>query len=273
MYGGGLTLSSCPRLRGVSGPRYGGGDDVKGDGWSHRCRYISRSNTGALDALGILCTASLVGRGPKTLPQLSQGGSWLGGGGGHSWSGPSQLGGGPCWGASRSRACRRLVAWPVVNGGGEGGAGQDYVSSELALPCRTVGADVAPRDAGVTASGAPGGRLNDGGRRTGGPIENNVAWRPFRYGADRSEHHAPAWRYALCATLWGLCIVCVLCCAVQCVLCFVPASAMHCVPCTTALCVQHSAHRGLCTGLVVHLGAACRAMRAVGCCALCTARC
>ena len=92
MYGGGLMPPSCPRLRGVSSPGCGGGGDVGGGGWSHRCRYISRSNARALDALGILCTASLVGRGARTLPRLSRGGTWLGGGGGgtagvgpHSW--------------------------------------------------------------------------------------------------------------------------------------------------------------------------------------------
>ena len=78
MYGGGLTPSSCPRLHGVLGPGYGGGGDVGGGGWSHRCRYISCSNTRALDALGMLCTASPVGRGPSTLPRLSRGGTWLG---------------------------------------------------------------------------------------------------------------------------------------------------------------------------------------------------
>ena len=44
---------------------------------------------------------------------------------------------------------------PVGNGGTEGRVGQDYVSSELALPCAISGMDVPPRDGGATASGAP----------------------------------------------------------------------------------------------------------------------
>ena len=47
----------------------------------------------------------------------------------------------------------------MVHGGIEGRVGQDYVSSELALPCATSGMDTPPEDAGATASGAPGGRF------------------------------------------------------------------------------------------------------------------
>ena len=68
-----------------------------------------------------------------------------------------------------------LIAPPVVHGGTEGRVGQDYVSSELALPCARSSMDTPPGDAGATASGAPGGRFVGGGCRIGSPIENRVA--------------------------------------------------------------------------------------------------
>ena len=50
-----------------------------------------------------------------------------------------------------------IAAPPVVHGGTEGRVDQDYVSSELALPCARSGMDIPPGDAGAAALDAPGG--------------------------------------------------------------------------------------------------------------------
>ena len=50
----------------------------------------------------------------------------------------------------------------VVNSGTEGQVGQDYVSSELALPFAKLGMDVPPRDAGAMASAMASGALGGG---------------------------------------------------------------------------------------------------------------
>ena len=108
---------------------------------------------------------------------------------------------------------------PVAHGGTEGRVGQDYVSSELALPCARLGMDTPPGDAGATASGAPGGRCVGGGCRTGSPMVNSVAWRrgPGRPGPCARR----AARAALCA---ALCVV--LCAALCAALCAVLCAAL-----------------------------------------------
>ena len=121
---------------------------------------------------------------------------------------------------------------PVVHGGTEGRVGQDYVSSELALPCAKLGMDIPPGDAGATASGAPGGRCVGGGCRTGSPMENSVAWRrgPGRPGPCARR----AARAALCAALCA--VLCAALCAALCaVLCAALCAALCAVLCA-ALC-------------------------------------
>ena len=94
-----------------------------------------------------------------------------------------------------------------MSGGTKGQISQDYISSELALPCTKSSVDVPPGDAGTTASGATGGNsLGGRGGRTRSPIENNVAGRPWRRGT--SWPGPCALRAVLCA-FWccALCAV------------------------------------------------------------------
>ena len=129
--------------------------------------------------------------------------------------------------------------------------------------------------------GRPGGRFVGGGCGIGIPIENRVAWRPWRRGPGRPRPSAlcaarcalcdVACR-ALCAVLCAcrccaLCVVhcraqCAAVCAVRCVLHFVVHCvlypAVHCVPCSVLAMHAHcySAVRcALRTVLLVHPGA------------------
>ena len=58
---------------------------------------------------------------------------------------------------------------PVVHAGTEGRVGQDYVSSELALPCARSCIDAPPEDAGATASGSGGGNSSGGAATLAAP--------------------------------------------------------------------------------------------------------
>ena len=64
---------------------------------------------------------------------------------------------------------------PMVNGGLEGRAGKDYVSSKLVLPCRRLGWARTP--AGELPGAARGAFAGGGGLRAS-PTENKVGWRP-----------------------------------------------------------------------------------------------
>ena len=88
------------------------------------------------------------------------------------------------------------------------------VSSELSLPCARLGADVAPGDAGATASAAPGeGNSSRGGAALAAP------WRIAQPGLT-AQWHWPVW--ALCTVRRALCCQGLWCtgsvrCAVLCI--------------------------------------------------------
>ena len=111
----------------------------------------------------------------------------------------------------------------MVNGGLEGQVGKDYVSSELALPCRRIGWAGPP--AGHLLGATEGAFAGGGGLRAN-PTENKVGWRSaweagcaslFAKGATapalflcsdrRARGPFVAWRYgaAQCSTTrgWG----------------------------------------------------------------------
>ena len=119
----------------------------------------------------------------------------------------------------------------VVNGGTEGRAGQDYVSSEFALPCAKSGVDVPPGGTSAKACVAVGGPF------VGGKIiENSVAWQPWHKGTGRprlSALHAVYWRCALFVVLYRA-----LCLLILCTVCYALPHTVCCVPSTVrcALC-------------------------------------
>ena len=168
---------------------------------------------------------------------------------------------------------------PVVHGGTEGRVGQDYVSSELALPCARSGMDTHLGDAGATASGAPsrgqfvGGGGGGGGCRTGSPIESRVAWRPWRRGAvvPGPAQCAPRAMHCALSPVVHCVPYSVLVGAVHCVWCAITHCALPSVRCVlqpVVHCVQHPvAHCVPCSVLLCALCAHCRgAVRCTLCC-------
>ena len=115
---------------------------------------------------------------------------------------------------------------PVVHSGTEGRVGQDYVSSELALPCARLGMDTLPQGTPALQRRAP-----QGGDASAGAAALAAPWRIVWPGAGAPVVLGPAPGVPRV-------LHCVLCCALHCVPHCVLRCVLHCVLRCVLYCVQ-----------------------------------